>query len=68
MLLVAKNPSKISASPSPAGNVPQYAGLKAIEFGATILSLPDSQGTILSTSGTTPSDVSYFADVKVKRK
>ena len=55
---------------SGAGNVAQYAALKAIELGATVLSLSDSKGTIISTSekGITPEEVAYIADLKVKRK
>ena len=55
---------------SGSGNVAQYAALKAIELGATIVSLSDSKGTIIATkdSGITPAEVSFIADLKVKRK
>lgn len=55
---------------SGSGNVAQYAALKAIELGATIVSLSDSKGSIISTSdqGISPEDVAYIADLKVKRK
>ncbi|KAL8993560.1 MAG: hypothetical protein Q9169_006256 [Polycauliona sp. 2 TL-2023] len=55
---------------SGSGNVAQYAALKAIELGATILSLSDSKGTIVSTSdkGITPEEVEYIAQLKVDRK
>ena len=55
---------------SGSGNVAQYAALKAIELGATIVSLSDSKGTVLATSseGITPDEVAYIADLKVKRK
>ncbi|CAK4033061.1 NADP-specific glutamate dehydrogenase [Lecanosticta acicola] len=55
---------------SGSGNVAQYAALKAIELGATIVSLSDSKGTILATDdqGITPDQVDYIADLKVKRK
>ena len=55
---------------SGSGNVAQYAALKAIELGATIVSLSDSKGTVLATSaeGISPEDVAYIADLKVKRK
>jgi len=55
---------------SGSGNVAQYAALKAIELGATIVSLSDSKGTIIATSekGISPDDVAYIADLKVKRK
>ena len=55
---------------SGSGNVAQYAALKAIELGATVVSLSDSKGTIIATSekGISPEDVAYIADLKVKRK
>ena len=55
---------------SGSGNVAQYAALKAIELGATIISLSDSKGTVVATSaeGISPDDVAYIADLKVKRK
>lgn len=55
---------------SGSGNVAQYAALKAIELGATVVSLSDSKGTIIATGehGITPEDVAYIADLKVKRK
>ena len=55
---------------SGSGNVAQYAALKAIELGATIVSLSDSKGTIVAESekGISPDDVAYIADLKVKRK
>lgn len=55
---------------SGSGNVAQYAALKAIELGATIVSLSDSQGTILPTadSGITPEQINDIAALKVARK
>lgn len=55
---------------SGSGNVAQYAALKAIELGATIISLSDSKGAIIATdeAGITPELVSVIADLKVKRK
>ena len=55
---------------SGSGNVAQYAALKAIELGATILSLSDSKGTIVSTDdkGIQPEEVHYIAQLKVERK
>lgn len=50
------------------GNVAQYAALKAIELGATVVSLSDSKGAIISAEGITPEDVHAIADLKVKRK
>lgn len=55
---------------SGSGNVAQYAALKAMELGATIISLSDSKGSIISTeeSGFTAEMIHYVADLKVKRK
>ncbi len=55
---------------SGSGNVAQYAALKAIELGATVVSLSDSKGAIIATSekGITPEEVHYIASLKVKRK
>lgn len=55
---------------SGSGNVAQYAALKAIELGATVISLSDSKGTVVATSekGISPDDVAYIAELKVKRK
>lgn len=55
---------------SGSGNVAQYAALKAIELGATVVSLSDSKGTIVAESqdGISPGEVAYIADLKVKRK
>ena len=55
---------------SGSGNVAQYAALKAIELGATIISLSDSKGAIIAESekGISPDEVAYIADLKVKRK
>ncbi|KAI5359850.1 Putative glutamate/phenylalanine/leucine/valine dehydrogenase, leu/Phe/Val dehydrogenase active [Septoria linicola] len=55
---------------SGSGNVAQYAALKAIELGATIVSLSDSKGAIIATEGEgiTPEVVNYIAALKVKRQ
>ena len=55
---------------SGSGNVAQYAALKAIELGATIVSLSDSKGTIIATDekGIQPEEVHYIAQLKVDRK
>lgn len=55
---------------SGSGNVAQYAALKAIELGATIVSLSDSKGTIVATDekGIQPEEVEYIAQLKVERK
>ena len=55
---------------SGSGNVAQYAALKAIELGATVVSLSDSKGCIVSTGehGITPVHVETIAQLKVERK
>ncbi|MCJ1448872.1 MAG: hypothetical protein MMC23_009391 [Stictis urceolatum] len=55
---------------SGSGNVAQYAALKAIELGATIVSLSDSKGSLIATSekGITPAQVELIAKLKVERK
>ena len=53
---------------SGSGNVAQYAALKAIELGATVVSLSDSKGSIITSEGVSPDDVSVIAQLKVNRK
>jgi glutamate dehydrogenase (NADP+) len=53
---------------SGSGNVAQYAALKVIELGGTIVSLSDSKGTILSESGINPDLINTIAALKVERK
>ena len=55
---------------SGSGNVAQYAALKAIELGATVVSLSDSKGCLLAPEGKSfsPDDVNKIAALKVKRK
>ncbi|KAI9831467.1 MAG: hypothetical protein M1819_005066 [Sarea resinae] len=55
---------------SGSGNVAQYAALKAIELGATIVSLSDSKGSLIATGpeGFTPDQVYEIAELKVQRK
>jgi len=55
---------------SGSGNVAQYAALKAIELGATVVSLSDSKGSIVASSGSSfsPADVQAIAGLKVKRQ
>jgi len=55
---------------SGSGNVAQYAALKALELGATVLSLSDSKGAIISKDGSsiTAEQVNAIADLKVKRR
>lgn len=55
---------------SGSGNVAQYAALKVIELGGTVVSLSDSKGAMIATDekGITPEMVSIIADLKLKRK
>lgn len=55
---------------SGSGNVAQYAALKAMELGATVISLSDSKGALIATDekGITADLVHIIADLKVKRK
>lgn len=59
---------KVAVSGS--GNVAQYAALKAIELGATVVSLSDSKGAIIATTdkGIDAGLIKTIADLKVKRK
>ena len=55
---------------SGSGNVAQYAAIKAIELGATVVSLSDSKGSLVSTGaeGFTADEVLKIAQLKVERK
>ncbi|KAK3945805.1 glutamate dehydrogenase [Diplogelasinospora grovesii] len=56
---------------SGSGNVAQYAALKCIELGATVVSLSDSKGSLVIESDdepVTPEDIAAIMDLKVKRK
>ncbi|KAM7209214.1 Glutamate/Leucine/Phenylalanine/Valine dehydrogenase domain containing protein [Naviculisporaceae sp. PSN 640] len=55
---------------SGSGNVAQYAALKCIELGATVLSLSDSKGSLVAQGDNciTPEDIQAIADIKVKRQ
>lgn len=53
---------------SGSGNVAQYAALKVIELGGTVVSLSDSQGSIIAPDGITPAQVKEIAKLKVERK
>ncbi|KAI9680531.1 MAG: hypothetical protein M1817_003971 [Caeruleum heppii] len=55
---------------SGSGNVAQYAALKAIELGATIISLSDSKGSLIATTpeGITPDQITLIQQLKVDRK
>lgn len=51
---------------SGSGNVAQFAALKIIELGATVLSLSDSKGTLLSQqSGFSKGDVQKIGELKL---
>jgi glutamate dehydrogenase (NADP+) len=55
---------------SGSGNVAQYAALKVIELGGTVVSLSDSKGALIAEEGKgfTPDDVMKIAALKVERK
>ena len=55
---------------SGSGNVAQYAALKVIELGGTVVSLSDSKGALITTgdAGITPDQVNLIAKLKVERK
>lgn len=55
---------------SGSGNVAQYAALKCIELGATVVSLSDSQGCLVAEGDAkfTPEDIAAIADIKLARK
>ncbi|GHJ87139.1 hypothetical protein NliqN6_3541 [Naganishia liquefaciens] len=54
---------------SGSGNVAQYAALKVIELGGTVLSLSDSTGSLIAgDAGFTPEDVQAIGDIKLKRQ
>jgi glutamate dehydrogenase (NADP+) len=55
---------------SGSGNVAQYAALKCIELGATVVSLSDSQGALVAEGDAafTPADIAAIADIKLRRQ
>lgn len=56
---------------SGSGNVAQYAALKIIELGGSIVSLSDSQGSLVlaeQEGSFSPEEVNLIADLKVERK
>ncbi|KAI9149202.1 NADP-specific glutamate dehydrogenase [Paramyrothecium foliicola] len=56
---------------SGSGNVAQYAALKCIELGATVVSLSDSKGSLVAAdegTGFTPEQVGDIAELKVQRR
>ncbi|KAI2621550.1 glutamate/Leucine/Phenylalanine/Valine dehydrogenase [Xylaria nigripes] len=55
---------------SGSGNVAQYAGLKCIELGATVVSLSDSKGCLIAEGDAhfTPGQIEEIASIKLARK
>jgi len=53
---------------SGSGNVAQYAALKVIELGGTVVSLSDSKGCLCSDKGFSPEVIHKIAALKVQRK
>ncbi|KAK7735616.1 NADP-dependent glutamate dehydrogenase [Cytospora paraplurivora] len=53
---------------SGSGNVAQYAALKVIELGGTVVSLSDSKGALIADSGFTPAEIDAIAGLKLKHK
>ncbi|KAL1648653.1 NADP-dependent glutamate dehydrogenase [Didymella pomorum] len=55
---------------SGSGNVAQYAALKIIELGGTVVSLSDSKGALIAEGdkGFSPEDISNIAALKLKHK
>ncbi|KAI0893285.1 NADP-specific glutamate dehydrogenase [Annulohypoxylon nitens] len=55
---------------SGSGNVAQYAALKAIELGATVVSLSDSKGALVAEGDAffTPAHIEEIANIKLERK
>lgn len=53
---------------SGSGNVAQYAALKVIELGGTVVSLSDSKGCLIAQDGITPEQVNEIMAAKLKFK
>jgi glutamate dehydrogenase (NADP+) len=55
---------------SGSGNVAQYAALKVLELGGTVISLSDSKGALVATGekGFTEADIELIAQIKLDRK
>jgi len=55
---------------SGSGNVAQYAALKVIELGGTVISLSDSTGALIAndSKGFQPDTINEIADIKLKRQ
>lgn len=59
-----------SVAISGSGNVAQYAALKVMGLGGTVVSLSDSKGTLLSKGGEsfTPADIETVQQIKLKHQ
>ncbi|CCF59796.1 hypothetical protein KAFR_0I00150 [Kazachstania africana CBS 2517] len=57
-----------SVAISGAGNVAQFAALKVIELGGTVVSLSDSKGCIISNAGITAEQIAAIAEAKIHFK
>ena len=53
---------------SGAGNVAQYAAEKVLEFGGKVVSMSDSNGTIVEESGIDQEKLEYLKDLKNNRR
>ncbi|CUS20860.1 LAQU0S01e16248g1_1 [Lachancea quebecensis] len=53
---------------SGSGNVAQYAALKVIELGGTVVSLSDSKGSVIAQNGITAEQVEAITEAKVQFK
>lgn len=55
---------------SGSGNVAQYAALKVMQLGGTVISMSDSVGCLIATGakGFSPEDIKLIADIKVDHK
>ena len=51
---------------SGSGNVAQYTALKVMELGATVLTLSDSNGSLVAEKGYTPEVIHKVAALKLK--
>ena len=60
------NKSTTLVAISGSGNVAQHTALKLIELGATVLSLSDSKGSLISENGYTKEFVQKIGQLKLK--
>ncbi|KZT42691.1 NADP-specific glutamate dehydrogenase [Sistotremastrum suecicum HHB10207 ss-3] len=63
-LALSSSSTKVAISGS--GNVAQFAALKLIELGATVLSLSDSKGALIAPGGFKKADVEAIGALKLK--